>query len=432
MKGEPFGKSLRKRSWETAKLAARLGFVAATKQLNIDLPQSNEQAISKAIALAEQFDGMKGLMLKFGQMASYLNTSLPPEAQQILAKLQSAGTAMPFSDIRHQIENGLGAPVNQLFEHFETEAFAAASIGQVHKSIYNGQSVAVKVQYPGIRRIIESDLKNVSTLAQIILVGTKMDGAAFAEELRDRLLEECDYLLEAKRQHAIGSLWNKCPGSHVPEVIFPRCGETVFTTQFETGSNFQTYISTANEESRRKSSFIIFKNVFEGIFHHGFFNGDPHPGNYLFREDGSVVFLDFGCVRIFEEEFLTAWKGMAKSILDNNFNKFKEYSYALGVVGNAKKFDWDFQWQLMNYVYEPFKSITPYRYSKAHVDESYTRLLWKNENRRHAVIPPQMLFVNRLQWGLNSILKDLNAEVRYCDIFREAVEAKIERIPGLA
>ncbi len=432
MKDGSLGDKLGKRTWNTAKLAAQLGFAAATRQLNIDLPQSSEDAVAKAIKLAEQFDGMKGLMLKFGQMASYLNTGLPPEAQQILAKLQAAGTAMPYATVEHQIVDALGAPVTDLFESFEQEAFAAASIGQVHRATYNGQPVAVKVQYPGIQRIIEADLKNVGLFSQLLFVGTKMDSEGFADELRSRLLEECDYPLEARRQQIIGNDWNRQPFSAVPLVVGERSATTVLTTVFESGADFYRYTANASEESRRNSSLAIFRNVFGGIFRHGFFNGDPHPGNYLFRDDGTVVFLDFGCVKVFPDQLLMNWKGMAKSILDQNFTHFKEHVHALGMVGNPKKFDWEWQWELMRHVYEPFRSTRPYRYHRDYVKESYKRLLWENENKRHACMPPPMLFVNRLQWGLNSIMADLGAEAIYADIFREAVESTVERLPGLA
>lgn len=432
MKEQSLGQKLGKRTWTTAKLAAQLGVAAATRQLNIELPQSSEQAVAKAIKLAEQFDGMKGLMLKFGQMASYLNSGLPPEAQQIMAKLQAAGTAMPYATVEHQIVDALGAPVSELFEHFEQDAFAAASIGQVHRATYNGQPVAVKVQYPGIKRIIEADLKNVGLFSQILFVGTQMDSDGFADELRTRLMEECDYQLEARRQTIIGEHWRKQPFSTVPRVVPERSATTVMTTHFEAGTDFYRYKDEAPEISRENSSLAIFRNVFGGIFRHGFFNGDPHPGNYLFREDGTVVFLDFGCVKVFPDQLLLHWKGMAKSILDQNFAAFKTHVHALGMVGNPKKFDWEWQWDLMRHVYEPFRSTTPYRYSREYVKESYTRLLWENENKRHACMPPPMLFVNRLQWGLNSIMADLGAQAIYADIFREAVESPVERLPGLS
>jgi predicted unusual protein kinase regulating ubiquinone biosynthesis (AarF/ABC1/UbiB family) len=422
---------IRKRTWVTAKMAAKIGFAAAKKTLNIDSSLTPEKAVMQAIELVEQFDGMKGLLLKFGQMASYLNTGLPPAAQKILAKLQSSGTPMPYEQIQNQIESTFNQSVAELFDAFNPQAFAAASIGQVHRAVYQGREVAVKIQYPDIQQLIERDLNNVGKIAPLLFVGSSADGDALIEELQNRVLEECDYLLEAKRQAAIGAIWNKKEYSIVPEVILDRSNEKVLTTIFEPGLNFYTFCETANAESRAKSNLEIFTNVFEGVFRYGFFNGDPHPGNYLFTEDGKVIFLDFGCVRVFPEAFLVVWKESALSVLDQNFSRFKECSVALGFVGNVKKFDWDDYWGLINFIYEPFRVKEPFCYTREYVSESYRRIIWQNKNRFHGALPPEMLLVNRLQWGLFSVLADLNTEVIYRDIFREAVESKIERVEGL-
>lgn len=377
MQDETPGKMLRKRSWATTRLAAQLGIAAAGKTLGIALPRSDEQAVKKALALASQFDGMKGLMLKFGQMASYLNTQLPPEAQQILAQLQASATAMPLAAIARQIESSLGAPVSALFDSFEENAFAAASIGQVHRAVLHGQPLAVKVQYPDIRALIETDLAHVGLFAKLLLMGSKMDGAALTEELRNRVQEECDYPLEALRQQAVGAVWNTLPGRIVPQVIPARSGSMVLTSTLQTGARFADYIHRAGLDARRHSSLLIFDAVFDGIFHRGFFNGDPHPGNFLFHDNGDVVFLDFGCLRSFEDDFLQHWKRMALAVLDGDRRIFRTAFIDMGLVGNAKKLDWDLQWELF------------------------------------------------------SVLADLNADVLYRDHFRAAVEAPVERIPGL-
>ncbi|HVL01144.1 MAG TPA: AarF/ABC1/UbiB kinase family protein [Dongiaceae bacterium] len=431
MTKKPEQPTLRQRSWTTTKLAARLGMAAASKALGLELPQSNDKAVAQALALVNQFDGMKGLMLKFGQMASYLNPSLPPEAQKILAQLQSAATAMPYSAVVSQIESSLGAPVNDLFDRFETEAFAAASIGQVHRAEFQGVPVAVKVQYPGIQDLIKHDLKNVGLFAQVLLMGSKMDGAALTAELSQRLLEECDYTLEARRQHAVSEAWNRCEGRVVPKVWFDRCSPLVMTSSLETGANLADHGQHADEAARRRSSLILFQSTFDGIFRHGFFNADPHPGNFLFRPNGDVVFLDFGCLRTFDTEFLTAWKSMAKAVLDNDRRGFREAHTAMGFVANPRKFDWDFQWEMIDRLYQPYKSTKPYRYDKRHVAENFDRMVLKNRNRFSMRLPPNQLFVNRLQWGLYSVLADLNVDAVYSDLFREAVEARIEPIPGL-
>jgi predicted unusual protein kinase regulating ubiquinone biosynthesis (AarF/ABC1/UbiB family) len=419
------------RTWTTLKMAARLGASAAGQQLGLAGSDSPEKAVSKALDLVAQMDGMKGLMMKFGQMASYLDVSLPPEARDVLAVLQSSASAMSREQVRAQLQQGLGAPAEALFDEFHWTPRAAASIGQVHQARWAGRDVAVKVQYPGIASLIRADLRNVGGIAGLALLGTAMDGGGLVEELAARLNEECDYLLEASRQQAIGALWNTREGSRVPAVYPERCGSVVLTSDWVAGLAFRDF-RDASAVARHRAGRIIFRNVFDGIFRRGFFNGDPHPGNYLFSPEGDVTFLDFGCVKVFDDDLLARWKRMAKTVLDDDRAGFAGAIEALGFVGDHRRFDFDFQWRVMNHVYKPFKARESFRYSGEYVAESNRLLLWQNENRRAARIPPDMLFVNRLQWGLNSLLAELRVEGVFTDLFREAVESPIERVPGLS
>ena len=420
------------RTWKTLKMAARLGVSAAGQQLGLAGSDSPEKAVEKALDLVGQMDGMKGLMMKFGQMASYLDMSLPAEARDVLSRLQSSASAMSREQVEAQVLLGLGAPVDSLFDAFEWAPRAAASIGQVHRAQWAGRQVAVKIQYPGIADIIRSDLRNIGGMAGFALMGTAMDGAGLVDELSARLREECDYLLEAQRQNAIRALWNTREGSQVPAVYPERCAPVVLTSDWVEGLGFRIFRDSADATVRQRAGRIIFHNVFDGIFRRGFFNGDPHPGNYMFSPTGDVTFLDFGCVKVFNDDLLARWKRMAKTVLDDDRRGFESAILALGFVGDRRGFDFDFQWRVMRHVYKPFKAREGFRYTAEYVAESNRLLLWQNENRRAACIPPDMLFVNRLQWGLNSLLADLGVEGVFHDIFREAVESPVERIDGLS
>lgn len=156
-------KSFISRTFSTAKLSTRLGMGAAKKLLNVEV-NNPEKAVEIAAKLVQEFDGMKGLMMKFGQMASYLGTHMPEEARELLATLQASSTAMDFEDVRLLIEMELNAPIESCFDTFEEQAFAAASIGQVHRATVNGQQLAVKVQYPDIEKLLSMDLSLVGNL----------------------------------------------------------------------------------------------------------------------------------------------------------------------------------------------------------------------------------------------------------------------------
>ncbi|MCG8494697.1 MAG: AarF/ABC1/UbiB kinase family protein [Enterobacterales bacterium] len=415
--------SFLQRSLSTAKLTTRLGIGTARKLLNQEITDP-EQAVKVAVKLANEFDGMKGLMMKFGQMASYLGTHMPVEAREALATLQSSSTAMEFSTVKNIIETEFIQPLEQLFEDFEQEAFAAASIGQVHRAKVNGKAVAVKVQYPDIERLISLDLSLVGNLFSMLALGSSMPGKEMAQELKQRILEECDYHLEAEHQITIGKLCETIPDENVPIVVESHSCKKVLTSQYVEALDFKTFCEQADQETKNKAAVAIFKHTFNAIFKYCYFNGDPHPGNYLFHEDGSVTFLDFGCIKKFDSEFIILWKAMAKSILEQNKPANLKASIDLGLIGNVKKFDHDFHWQAVNHVYEPFMSDTPFSYTESYNAKTNDLMLWSNQNKFSTRMPADFLFINRLQWGLAAVLADLNATAIWKPYFHEAVYAE--------
>src|SRR5262249_40342519 len=147
-------------------------------------------AITSAEDLVREMGALKGLVMKAGQIASYMPGAMPPEAQRVLAKLQSESTALSFARIDEVITRELGASARATFDSFEDAPFAAASIGQVHRARVSGRDVAVKVQYPGIEELLTSDLRTAGVLMRMSSLGTAVDGGEVADEVRARLLEE--------------------------------------------------------------------------------------------------------------------------------------------------------------------------------------------------------------------------------------------------
>jgi len=383
-----------------------------------------ERAKRSAEQLVEQLGQLKGLVMKVGQMASYLPGALPEEAQAVLAKLQARSTAMEPERVIALLEEELGAGVDELFEGFEEVPFAAASIGQVHRARYRGRPVAVKVQYPGIEDVLRSDVSTVGALAKLSTLGLAMDGGALVEELQSRVLEECDYELEAANQRELGALLREDPRASVPEVIGERSSRRVLTTELSDALPFEDFVRTAPQAAKDRAGDVIFKACFDGIFRHGVYNGDPHPGNYLFTPRGDVTFLDFGCVRRFDPEFIARWKRYARAVIDDDRAVFDERLRALGFVGQPRGFDYDYQWTIMQYLYTPFRERDPFfTYGDEYVRQSYSLMLFDNPNQRKTAMEPQWLLLNRLQWGLNSVLSKLGATSDWPSHFRGAVES---------
>lgn len=421
-------KGFRKRTWVTAKLAAKIGMKAAARQLrgreadekNIDVEKSK----AAAQELVDKLGQLKGLVMKIGQMASYLPGALPDEAQAVLAKLQAQSTAMKFERVAEVIESELGAPVDELFEDFEKVPFAAASIGQVHRARFRGRQVAVKVQYPGIEDVLASDLSTVGIFAKLSTLGLAMDGGALVQELESRILDECDYELEARHQRELGAILREDPRASVPAVVAERSTRRVLTSEFIDAMSFDEFHATASQAARDRAGETIFGACFRSLFCHGVYNGDPHPGNYLFGPDGSVVFLDFGCVRRFESDFIEAWKAYARCVIDDDRAVFDDRLRALGFVGKERGFDYDYQWRIMQYLYTPFMEKDPFfTFTDEYVRQSYSLMLFDNPNQRKTAMPPEWLLLNRLQWGLNAVLSKLEATADWPAIFRAAVES---------
>ena len=414
----------RKRTLVTARLGVSLGSLLAKKTFlgrKKDKAVDEEEAVKAATAMLEQLDGLKGLVMKFGQMASYLNPALPPRAQRILAKLQSDSRPMDWPQIEAVVRRELGAAPEELFEHFEQTPFAAASIGQVHRAIFEGREVAVKVQYPGVDRVLEADLKTVGRMFRWFFALSAMDTKGLLAELQDRIRQECDYEAEAVNQRLFGQLMAS-PRVVVPSVVEARSAKRVITSELVDGQGFNTFCDTSTQAARDEAGALIFETAFECIFHHCIYNADPHPGNYLFFPDGRVAFLDFGCVKRFSAEFIDNWKRLALTVLDGRRADLEEALNATGMVARPRRFDYDYHWEILQYIYQPFLQAEPFTFTHAYVAESFDKLMFNNPNKYSTAIPPDWLFVNRLQWGLNSVLAHLNATADWGALLRSAVE----------
>jgi predicted unusual protein kinase regulating ubiquinone biosynthesis (AarF/ABC1/UbiB family) len=250
-------------------------------------------------------------------------------------------------------------------------------------------------------------------------VGTPLDSGALIAELRERLIEECDYVREADNQRLFAKLLATIPGASVPGVIAKRSARRVLTTELV---DAKPLAEPAAQDLRDRSGQIIFRACFELLWRHCIYNADPHPGNYLIAPDGDVVFLDFGCVRRFEPAMIETWKGMARAIIDGDRDGFVAGFRALGFVGKDKKFDWDYQYEAMRFLYRPFTE-PGFRHHPEHVMKSFGILMFDNPNKFKIAMPPEWLFLNRLQWGLNAVLTQLSAAGPWREIIDELLAA---------
>lgn len=274
--------------------------VARRSELRHDL------ALRTADDVAEELGSMKGVLMKLGQMASYIDEDMPETFRLAMARLQHKAPPMSAALASAVILEELGDAPERVFARWDPLPFAAASIGQVHRAMTRrGRAVAVKVQYPGIARSITSDLRNVGLLRRIAAAAFPgLDARALIDELGERLADEVDYSLEADNQELFARYYQDHPFIHIPEVVRELSTARVLTSELVAGSPFEE-LQGWNQHERDMAAETIYRFVFRSLYRLHAFNGDPHPGNYLFHGRGRVSFLDFGLTKHFTEADLT-------------------------------------------------------------------------------------------------------------------------------
>ena len=257
-------------------------------------------AIRTAEDVVRELGQMKGVVMKAGQMLSFIIDGLPENARSVLESLQANVPPMAPSLAASVVTEELGGPPEEVFLDWDPIPAAAASIGQVHRAVTrDGRRVAVKVQYPGIGATIGSDLDNAELLYRLLSTFAlkSLDVRGLVDELRQRMIDELDYIHEAACQTEFVERYRDHPFIRVPEVIGEYSTARVLTSDWVDGLSWDDFLAQADHDARQRAAEIIFRFVHGAIYRVGVFNGDPHPANYLFDADGSVTFIDFGLVK---------------------------------------------------------------------------------------------------------------------------------------
>jgi predicted unusual protein kinase regulating ubiquinone biosynthesis (AarF/ABC1/UbiB family) len=408
-------------SWLGAKV--RRAFAGTARRQRLDRDQRRKYAEEVAATMGQ----MKGAFMKLGQMLSFVSDDVPDELRQALASLQAQAPAMDFALIRDVAERELGQPLERVFARFDDKPLASASIGQVHRAqLATGEEVVVKVQYPGVAEAIASDLDNAAMLYALLApFYPGVDGKSVIDELRGRILEELDYAREADNQRRFGRIYDGHPFIHIPRVYEACSTPRVLTSEFIRGRRFADVL---NDGSNSRWGEIIFRFVFGSIARHGLFNGDPHPGNYLFGDDGRVAFLDFGCVKEFPPQMLSDWVQLVTAHQDGDRQRFARQLVALGFLPSTENWDLELLFDYFEYFYEPIQNDREFTFSREYNRRSFG-VIFKPQGRfaplaKKLNMPRHFVFVNRIQWGVHSILAQLSATANWHRIHRELVRGE--------
>lgn len=411
------------RAFKMGKLAASSGTKLAMSKakglLGGEGKLSKADGVALALEMVETFSELRGVAMKIGQMLSYVDDSLPPEARRVLALLQRDAPPMPFATVKQRVEAELGRTLAEAYAEFDEVPLAAASIGQVHRARLHpdgdgtpGLEVAVKVQYPGIDQAMSADLENgkiLSIFQRALFFRT--DTAAILGELEQRLLDECDYRKEAEYQDTFRARFTGHPFIVVPEVHRSHSTQRVLTTTLYRGLSFHQWLDANPSAAERERACRTFYRFYLGSFYiDGLFNCDPHPGNYIFLEDGKICFLDYGCSRPFPPERRRAWIDCATAVRRDEPAELERVGRQVGFLPpEVKEFDRDAFRTLMRHLYAPYLEDVAYDFSRHRPQETFRRMFTDNPNLFKLNMPADAVFLNRITFGLVSLLTDIGA-----------------------
>lgn len=424
-----------KRASDIAKLSASTsaGYLASRVRALRDAEGAEQRFHTEtAEKMLELLGSMRGAAMKFGQIASFVDLDLTPEAQEtyheILAALRDSAPAEDPEAIAAVITEQYGAPPEQVFARWDADAIASASIGQVHRAaLPDGTEVAVKVQYPGVAETIEADLANAEMFAPMArMVSPNLSIRPLLEEMRSRLVDELDYQQEAEYQAAFHARYDGHPFIRVPAVMADWCRPRVLVSEYLAGDDFETMATTADEAARRRYGEIIYRFVFGSIHRFRLFNADPHPGNYLFPTDGSghVVFLDFGSVKTFGSATRANIQQQMKALAaEDRASLLRLLDEAGFLPRGTENVDTDLLVSWFRIFNEPVLEDREWTYTpefaKKVIRTTTDPRLGYVDMLRKLNLPPDYLMLNRIQWGVNSILGRLRATANWQRVTEE-------------
>jgi predicted unusual protein kinase regulating ubiquinone biosynthesis (AarF/ABC1/UbiB family) len=378
---------------------------------------------------------MKGAAMKLGQLASFIDTEfLPPEYAEIyheeLAQLRTSAPPMPWGTVSEVLDEEYdGEPLDELFAMIEPDAFAAASIGQVHRAtLTNGRRVAVKIQYPGVAEALESDLQNMGVIVRLAkALAPGLDAKAVAGELRERVLEELDYEYEAQNQRAFSRAYRGHPFIYVPDVLTRLSRRRVLVTEYVEGLHFEQ-VKRLGQAERDRFGEIVYRFCFGSIYHLQHFNADAHPGNYVLLDDGRVAFLDFGMTKRLDPEQIELEQRAIDAASRHDPDALREALHDLGFINNPSKLDAE---RLMEhvlvvggwYLEDREIEIEPERVMKVIASTSDPRSEYYSLMRRES-LPADELMGRRMETGVLAVLSQLRARRNWHRIMREWVYAE--------
>lgn len=374
------------------------------------------------------YDGLKelkGSALKVAQMLSMEKNLLPQSYVEKFSLSQFSVPPLSAPLVRKTFKNSFKKYPEEIFDSFTPDSVNAASIGQVHKAEKDGQQLAVKIQYPGVRDSIKTDIALVKPIAvrMFNLQGTSDE---YFQEVEDKLTEETDYQLELQQSEAVRVACSKIEGLQFPKYYPEYSSDRIITMDWMRGQHLSEFCATeTNPEKRQRVAQTLWNFYMYQIHALRKFHADPHPGNFLVDADGQLIAIDFGCMKQIPSSFYKPYFEISSPDVLNDAFKFKNKLIELEILKTTdspaeEKFFTELFHELLTLFTQPIQheefdfSDASFQQKIAHLSEKFTqdknlRKMNGNRGSKH------FIYVNRTFFGLYSLMFDIGARVRIND-----------------
>ena len=393
----------------------------AKKMVN---PSMNKDELhqNNAADIYNSLSELKGSALKVAQMMSMDKNLLPRAYQDKFTMAQYSAPPLSYPLVVKTFQKYFQKTPEQLFDTFTRSAVNAASIGQVHQATQGGKTLAVKIQYPGVAQSVTSDLKLVKPIALRILNMNAKDLDHYMQEVEERLLEETDYHLEVQRSREISEACGDIPNLRFPKYYDALSSERIITMDWIEGKHIKEWMDTnPSQEARNKVGQALWDFYHHQVHNLNQVHADPHPGNFIIQEDGTLGIIDFGCVKVIPKDFYTGYFSLIKKDLLINEAELNQIFYDLEFISDK---DTEVEKAFFSAIFSEMISLlgTPFHVEKFDFsDNDFFNQIFQLGDRiandkmfkksNQALGSRHGMYVNRTYFGIYNLLNQLQAEV---------------------
>ena len=419
--GDGIGSRLKRYGKVSTTMAGLAARVAGERYLGMKIERE-----SHARDLVAALGGLKGPLMKVGQILSTIPEALPPEYSQAFQQLQSNAPPMGWPFVRRRMRTELGPDWESRFQSFTQEAAAAASLGQVHRAtLHDGRQVACKLQYPDMKSAIGADLNQLRIIFSLYERYDKAISTKYIhDELAARLYEELDYGLEARHCSLYADMLKDEAQVYVPEIVPELSTARLLTSTWLDGDRILDFVDAPLEE-RNAIALNMFRAWYVPLYYYGVIHGDPHLGNFTVRPDKSINLLDFGCIRTFPAEFIGGVIDLYHALMEDDRARAVHAYETWGFNGLSNdQIDTLNIWArflygpLMEDRSRPIGEVTNGVYGKETAEKVHMKL----REFGGVTVPREFVFMDRAALGLGSVFLHLKAEVNWYQLFNSMIQ----------